>query len=984
MYRNNKTVLDVASVIWAKDQSGQTSATANEVSSVLQMILRQTMPIILVFDGIDECSDADLFFRCICEITKEASQVSLVFFSRPNIKLPQYLCDGSYHIELRGSQNLSDMTCFLTPKITDLLNTGALGKVGALTAKENVHKIAIRANGMFLWASLFLEYLQSPALTIREKWDALENLNRLEGLDALCSRILDSLNQRYHGKARTNIKRVFQWVAHSFRPLHIVELNNALDTPLDRAITPEDLIPNFEESLGLISGALLEVTTDRTVRFIHLSIMEFLTGISSERFDNFNAHGFDLQTNSSHRHLAASCLSYFCNTVPADPLSGSASITPDAVFQKSKLPFLSYASQFWNRHMIQCLADNSPSDTTKGENCSWDQLARLVSFFLYDKSKVTVWIEASWLFCTPPELDLSGLEPNVAELMSSVASSQISQLSRLVADMKKLASDLLRLNASWGHVLQNEPNEIWQPSISAFQHSNFWIQVPGSNLRPIGQHTVGKTQSTVLYSQVSKDGLQIGIIKATSSHDSKSVIGPLRYEIWNIESNTVSSAFILDNIIWDLRVAYTMSSDLRIMCAGNFLLKFDTTCKFERGQEHIDSLEYRFSYQKLRPPPVAPLPDLENVEFDQKVCVRPSQKGEYILVVFKSSSLEGRDSKTWANLWAMEVFRDTDHEVWDKISLNSQNITHFFPPSGSNIDFIDREIAFHPFLPQLAFSRWNDTCLWDFNASIGKRPDDMSLMLNQLLIIADSTPFSIHKSPLAQISFTADGSYLFGLEPCSSIRYPESSSGEYHTKDVLVRLRQSSVLLVEQPPPDISAVKPISRNHNQLLAMSYPEASISLYSALATQSVDSVRPTHDHNGVAFLSMLREDGSHGALTRQTLREDGTIVSETLTRLPQDITSKTNATVLTSTTTEPAETVRIVLNKTQVYGASNDYLLPAILERTKITIPTLAQKAPIPSGNVFNPSAYKNLSGRKRLAISDDQHNKKLRRTREPCH
>ena len=257
----------------------------------------------------------------------------------------------------------------------------------------------------------------------------------------------------------------------------------------------------------------------------------------------------------------------------------------------------------------------------------------------------------------------------------------------------------------------------------------------------------------------------------------------------------------------------------------------------------------------------------------------------------------------------------------------------------------------------------------------------MSPILNRLLTIADSTPFSIYKSPLARISFTADGSYLFGLEPCSSIRYPESlAGGEHQTKDVLVMLRQSSVLLVEQPPPDISVVKPISPNHNQLLAMSYPDASMSLYSAPATQSVDCVRLTRDHNGVAHLSMLREDGSHGALTRQTLREDGTIISETLARLPQDIASKTNATVLTSTTTEPAETVRIVLDKTQAYGAGNDYPLPAILERTKITIPTLAQKARILSGNVFNPSAYKNLSGRKRLAISDGQHNKKMRRTR----
>ena len=128
---------------------------------------------------------------------------------------------------------------------------------------------------------------------MRERWDALENLNRLEGLDTLCSTILASLKDRYHGNARTNIKRAFQWVAHAFRPLCVVELNTALNAPLNRAITSEDLIPNFKDSLELMSGALLEISADKTVRFIHLSIAEFFTGTGSERLDNFDAHGFD-------------------------------------------------------------------------------------------------------------------------------------------------------------------------------------------------------------------------------------------------------------------------------------------------------------------------------------------------------------------------------------------------------------------------------------------------------------------------------------------------------------------------------------------------------------------------------------------------------------------------------------------------------------------------------------------------------------------
>jgi hypothetical protein len=760
IHKNNKAVIDVASVIWAKDETGQSSISTNEVSSILQILLRrQIIPTILVFDGVDECSDTETFLKSIREIAREADHVSLLFFSRPTVKISPYFPKDHYSIDLAGSQNLSDMINFATPKIEELLESGALAKVAALTAEQIAHKIARRANGMFLWTSLFIDYLHSPALTMRERWDGLENLNRLEGLDALCSRILASLKDRYHGKSRTKIKHAFQWVAHAFRPLLIVELNHALNIPLDRAFDQEDLIPNFKESLQLMSGALLEISPDRTVRFIHLAILEFLTGAGSECLDNFDAHGFNFHNSSTHRHIAASCLSYFNYTVPAEPLSGNASITPDASYQKLKFPFLHYTSQFWSRHMCASLVDNPPSNSRMNDDCSWDQLAALISTFLYNKSIVSTWIEASWLFSTPPKLNFTGKQPEIPSFLRNIVpQQQVQDLRRLLVDMGRLSSDLEILNASWSNVLKTEPNEIWQPSISAFQQSDFWAQIAGSRLRPIGQD--GKKHE-VLCSQVSQDGLLVGIVK----YDGYDL---LSYEIWTIASNTVKYVWDLSAVPWEsTHSGMSISHDLRKLCIRDHLVKLNTAQYFPQAHGHITSHDHSlsFSFQQIRPSckrqswpsegfrsqflnrfprPVRQL--LESNQFSKRIHSLFSPKGDYILVGLESTQLVDLDAvkqpsqkhshspSTSALIWMMEVFRDTDHhtspEAWKPNFLESQNLTHYFPPSGTKIEFLDREIAFHPFLPRLALSRWDDTCLWDFNSNIGEFPFALSV-LNQ-------------------------------------------------------------------------------------------------------------------------------------------------------------------------------------------------------------------------------------------------------------
>ena len=129
-----------------------------------------------------------------------------------------------------------------------------------------------------------------------------------------------------------------------------------------------------------------------------------------------------------------------------------------------------------------------------------------------------------------------------------------------------------------------------------------------------------------------------------------------------------------------------------------------------------------------------------------------------------------------------------------------------------------------------------------------------------------------------------------------------------------------------------------------------------------------------------MSILRNASSEGALVRQTVREDGTAVSETLTRLPESIKANSNATILASTATGSTEVIPILLNKShQDFTLSNDsnaddtLPLPAILEGIRSTIPSFTPQLPMTMGFALDNKS----SNRKRLMISDGQFNKRSR-------
>jgi hypothetical protein len=468
----------------------------------------------MIFDGIDECADQSEFFARLEDMNSTNRNCSVALFSRPTVKLPRKFMPDSFCIDLKSMQNLEDIRSFLRPKIRELANDEVLSSNTDIEA--TVAKISNRANGMFLWARLFIEYLQFPALTMRQRSNAINDLNRLEGLDALYNAILLSLIEQSPKQARMNTRLAFQWVAWSYRPLHVDEFSCAMSIPLDRKVDPDDVIPNIERSLSALSGALLEVNNDNTVRFIHLSVLEYLTASPQcQEMGLNNPVHFSIDMMHAHCYCASLCLSYLIHSIPAEPLGGSTQTTPDKRFQRVRYPFLEYAAEFWSHHILESIKSLMTRSEIETDG-SIDQLFNLASSFLANQQSIAMWIEASWMFNHPPQIG-SGPEDEVLstdfEILCCLSRNQRTKLMKAVDILRHLADDLTDLNKSWAGVLRATPNEIWEPSVSAFTRSEFWIAVAGARLISLASRHDDADKFICVKSQVSPSGLEMGVIK---------------------------------------------------------------------------------------------------------------------------------------------------------------------------------------------------------------------------------------------------------------------------------------------------------------------------------------------------------------------------------------------------------------------------------------------------------------------------------------
>ncbi|KAF2645315.1 hypothetical protein P280DRAFT_531385 [Massarina eburnea CBS 473.64] len=497
-----RDVIDRVAVLIDSESSGQAIASDDEVLASLSLLLQSITDSVLVFDGIDECEDPSAFLEALRDMSSE-SQTQILLLARPNVEMPAYL--SHLVLDFDSHSNMADIKRYLQPQIM-LLQDRRL-----ISDKNDIQKIvdvlASRAEGMFLWAWLFTQYLNCRALTPQDRMDAIFVSSLIEGLDDVYRKIISVLG--HYRKEKDRIQRIFEFIAVATRPLEVSELEIAVAIIPGKITAPSEIITDFETSLPIICGALVEVQSNSTVRFIHSSFRDFLTNMREGKGNEL----FAVNERRAHASASLACLSYILHDLPSSSICkaiGGNNIS----MSKSSFPFLSYALE-WVKHAGYAFIRAAKEDDFS-QNVQ-DDFDFLVTRFINRPLSITAWIEASWICGTKPSLAVlvkDGSEVHSADHVSLHVTRDLA-----FTLIEELSNEIEQLNAEWSHLLEKDPFAIWGTSITAFSRSSFWYQTKAtvvSSMLPAeaaGPHQKSHEHRPLLVkSQVSFDGNELGIV----------------------------------------------------------------------------------------------------------------------------------------------------------------------------------------------------------------------------------------------------------------------------------------------------------------------------------------------------------------------------------------------------------------------------------------------------------------------------------------
>ncbi|RAO67477.1 uncharacterized protein BHQ10_003489 [Talaromyces amestolkiae] len=131
--------------------------------------------------------------------------------------------------------------------------------------------IAKKADGMFLWARLVLDYItQNIFYSSQELWDAIHTLPRK--LAEFYERVMVQIISKFDSRSIERMRSIFGWIAFTERPLRKFELRSALSFGTGNPLNDEP-VPLYVFDMGM---PLIEERSDSTLTFIHVSVKDYL------------------------------------------------------------------------------------------------------------------------------------------------------------------------------------------------------------------------------------------------------------------------------------------------------------------------------------------------------------------------------------------------------------------------------------------------------------------------------------------------------------------------------------------------------------------------------------------------------------------------------------------------------------------------------------------------------------------------------------
>jgi hypothetical protein len=512
-HREQTITIDALTMLIDKVGSGQLKASDEDIEQVLRLLLRQ-FPTYLVFDGIDECIDHGTFLSKLCEIC-QTSDTRALLLSRPNLVFPlRYRLGRNWAVHLSMTHNSPDIRLFLADAFLTLTDEGLFGQLPL--AEASLDEVMQRADGMFLWARLLVNFLESPALTPQERHTTISEINLLEGIERLYSGILSTLTKAFP-KERQVAANIFKWVFAALYPPTVVSLHTALAVTPGHGMADSGYIPDFENSIPRLTCSLVEVRKSKRVGFIHTSFNEFIGSELSASYKEFSL----CDRQATHMFLAIHCVSYLGFDIPKEPLqvvqkkllralstapdpeddatretrgiesrrteeSDPQNVTRMRRLLQQRYPLLRYASVAWAEHMYRALQEPGDGNTDKDGNASHAEhlersqvistptWAPILSYFLIDQISVTVWVEACWTFAFKPNLDQVFYQMAPLKQRVRPDSPESRELLWVIRGLNQLMEAVRELCSKYDHVLIARPRMIWHHDISSATDPEYW------------------------------------------------------------------------------------------------------------------------------------------------------------------------------------------------------------------------------------------------------------------------------------------------------------------------------------------------------------------------------------------------------------------------------------------------------------------------------------------------------------------------------
>ncbi|PVF93060.1 hypothetical protein CPB86DRAFT_790504 [Serendipita vermifera] len=251
---------------------GQLSAT------LLEMLRGFPIPVIMLLDAMDECTDPSSVVRHLLDPAKNLSSIEhmMLLLSLDEGLQVQFLLTGrpNVHDIFATLPYVSTINMEVNEDIRKYVNERVAGNESLRRHESQIiATIYDNSQGMFRYAALVLEELNEYSPEPISK--RLRTMPKgITGMYELILRRLGSRGGVWEHKMR---QKLLLWVSLAYRPVKLGEMQYACATiEGDKSFDPDAVVFPTAKQMVASCGSLLELTSSYKFRFTHRTVKEFL------------------------------------------------------------------------------------------------------------------------------------------------------------------------------------------------------------------------------------------------------------------------------------------------------------------------------------------------------------------------------------------------------------------------------------------------------------------------------------------------------------------------------------------------------------------------------------------------------------------------------------------------------------------------------------------------------------------------------------